>query len=33
MATIKVDTSGARYSVGVEPKPKNDMEGRPAPTG
>lgn len=28
MATIKVDISGARYSVGSEPKPKNDMEGR-----
>lgn len=28
MAAIKVDTSGARYSVGAAPKPKNDMEGR-----
>lgn len=28
MAAIKVDTSASRYSVGVVPKPKNDMEGR-----
>lgn len=28
MAAIKVDISGSRYSVGVVPRPKNDMEGR-----
>lgn len=28
MAAIKVDISGARYSVGAVPKPKNDIEGR-----
>ena len=28
MATIKVDTTGTRYTVGAAPRPKNDMEGR-----
>jgi hypothetical protein len=28
MAAIKVDISASRYSVGVVPKPKSDMEGR-----
>ena len=28
MATIKVDTTGSRYTVGAAPRPKNDMEGR-----
>ncbi|MHC1563174.1 hypothetical protein ACR9E3_29795 [Actinomycetospora sp. C-140] len=28
MAMIKVDTSDTKFSVGVEPRPKNDMEGR-----
>jgi hypothetical protein len=25
---IKVDITGSRFTVGAEPKPKNDMEGR-----
>lgn len=28
MATIKVDITGTRYTVGAAPRPKNDMEGR-----
>ncbi|MEU8489730.1 hypothetical protein [Pseudonocardia alni] len=28
MATIKVDITGARYTVGAAPRPKNDMDGR-----
>ncbi|RZT84607.1 hypothetical protein EV383_1454 [Pseudonocardia sediminis] len=28
MAMIKVDTTGARYTVGAVAKPKTDMEGR-----
>lgn len=28
MATIKVDTTGTRYTVGAAPRPKNDMDGR-----
>ena len=28
MAMIKVDITGSRFTVGSEPKPKNDMEGR-----